>query len=95
MGTRLMLNLRENFYNPQGRLPGADTAITSLAEMSFGGDGSRRGQGGRVQEFASRGSRDCRTGPCTPRGDRGATIESGIEIQLHSLGAQRRETEWC
>ncbi len=85
MGTRLMLNLRENFYNPGGGLPGADGAITSLTEMRFGSGGSRQSIGGRMQEFVSRDSEDCQMGLDSASVDHGATIESGADIPLDDL----------
>lgn len=93
MGTRIMLNLRENYHNPQGRLPGKDTTITALSEMHFGNDDSRKGKGGLMQEFASRGSEDRSIAPGTASSNRGTTIGSGAEIQMHDPGAQRQEAQ--
>ncbi len=87
-----MLNLRESYYNPRRDLPGAETTTMPLTEMRFRGDGSRKGQGGRMQEFTSRGSEDCRMGLDTASIDHGATINLGTDILLHHLGTQRQES---
>lgn len=43
--------------------------------------------------FASQCSEDCSIGPGTARSYCGTTIDSGIKIRMHDLGAQRQELQ--
>lgn len=84
MGSRLMLNLRETYYDPRSSSPGAETTIgaTNLTSVHFNSEGSH----GHTPKTAFR-VRSRRWTLDQALDDRTGTVQSENDIPLKVLGS--------